>query len=116
MIDAVAEFCGNVELCRHTARVVFSDPYRESQYNHWTSPYLDRDAEAVRDDNSLKIEIAELKSKYYIFLCTSFLSTICGNSNIANIISVDSVKELKLSYMGISTLAPLWLLLIQLKL
>ncbi|KAJ0089911.1 hypothetical protein Patl1_14517 [Pistacia atlantica] len=82
---AVAEFCGNVELCNHTARVVFSDPYRVSQYNHWTSPYLDRDVEAVREDNYLKIEIAELKSKYYFFLC--------------------SVKELKLSYMGISTLA-----------
>ncbi|XP_059445393.1 methylthioribose kinase-like [Corylus avellana] len=61
---AVAEFCGNAELCRHTAQVVFSDPYKVSQYNHWTSPYLDRDAEAVREDNVLKIEVAELKSKF----------------------------------------------------
>uniref|UniRef100_A0A2N9HXF1 S-methyl-5-thioribose kinase n=1 Tax=Fagus sylvatica TaxID=28930 RepID=A0A2N9HXF1_FAGSY len=60
----VAEFCGNVELCRHTAQVVFSDPYKVSQYNRWTSPHLDRDAEAVREDNVLKLEVAELKSKF----------------------------------------------------
>lgn len=64
MLCAVAEFCGNVELCRLTEQVIFSDPYKVSQYNHWTSPYLDRDAEAVREDNVLKLEIAELKSKY----------------------------------------------------
>uniref|UniRef100_A0A5B6ZUL9 S-methyl-5-thioribose kinase n=1 Tax=Davidia involucrata TaxID=16924 RepID=A0A5B6ZUL9_DAVIN len=61
---AVAEFCGNVELCRLTEQVVFSDPYKVSQYNHWTSPYLDRDAEAVRNDNTLKLEVAELKSMF----------------------------------------------------
>lgn len=49
---------------------MFSDPYRVSEYNRWTSPYLDSDAEAVREDNDLKVEIAELKSKYVIlFLC-----------------------------------------------
>lgn len=63
---AVAKFCGNVELCRHTALVVFSDPYRVSQYNHWTSPYLDQDAKAVQEDNLLKLEVSELKSKYYM--------------------------------------------------
>lgn len=63
-IFAVAEFCGNVELCRLTEQVVFSDPYKVSQYNRCTSPYLDADAEAVRNDNGLKIEVAELKSKY----------------------------------------------------
>nr|XP_016508959.1 PREDICTED: methylthioribose kinase-like [Nicotiana tabacum]XP_016508960.1 PREDICTED: methylthioribose kinase-like [Nicotiana tabacum] len=61
---AVAEFCGNVELCRLTEQVVFSDPYKVSQYNRCTSPYLDADAEAVRNDNGLKIEVAELKSKF----------------------------------------------------
>ncbi|XP_021750830.1 methylthioribose kinase-like isoform X1 [Chenopodium quinoa] len=61
----VAEFCGNVELCRHTGQVVFSDPYKVSEYNHWTSPHLDHDAEAVREDNVLKLEVAQLKSKFY---------------------------------------------------
>ncbi|RYQ99088.1 hypothetical protein Ahy_B07g086948 isoform B [Arachis hypogaea] len=59
----VAEYCGNVELCRLTEQVMFSDPYKVSQYNRWTSPYLNRDAEAVREDNLLKLEVAELKSK-----------------------------------------------------
>lgn len=61
---AVAEFCGNVELCRLTEQVVFSDPYKVSQYNRCTSPYLDRDAEAVREDNVLKLEVAQLKSMF----------------------------------------------------
>ncbi|XP_010271300.1 PREDICTED: methylthioribose kinase [Nelumbo nucifera] len=61
---AVAEFCGNVELCRLTEQVVFSDPYKVSQYNRWSSPYLDHDAEAIREDNILKLEIAELKSMF----------------------------------------------------
>ncbi|KAE9447164.1 hypothetical protein C3L33_20954, partial [Rhododendron williamsianum] len=64
LIGMLAEFCGNVELCRLTEQVVFSDPYKVSQYNHWTSPYLDRDAEAVREDNILKLEVAELKSMF----------------------------------------------------
>ena len=61
-MHAVAELCGNAEMIRHTGQVVFSDPYKVSQYNRWTSPYLDRDAEAVREDNVLKLEIAQLKS------------------------------------------------------
>ncbi|RYR37273.1 hypothetical protein Ahy_A09g042187 isoform B [Arachis hypogaea] len=61
----VAEYCGNVEMCRLTEQVVFSDPYKVSEYNRWTSPYLDHDAEALREDNLLKLEVAELKSKYY---------------------------------------------------
>lgn len=51
-----------MELCRLTEQVVFSDPYKVSEHNHWTSPYLDHDAEAVREDNALKLEVAELKS------------------------------------------------------
>ncbi|KAL1544304.1 Methylthioribose kinase 1 [Salvia divinorum] len=62
--SAVAKFCGNVELCRLTEQVVFSDPYKVSEYNRWTTPYLDADAEAVREDNILKLEVAELKSKF----------------------------------------------------
>ncbi|MQL78220.1 hypothetical protein Taro_010658 [Colocasia esculenta] len=61
---AVAEFCGNVELCRLTEQVIFSDPYRVSQHNRWTSPFLDKDAEAIREDDELKLEIAGLKSMF----------------------------------------------------
>lgn len=36
---------------------MFSDPYRVSTFNRWTSPYLDDDAKAVREDSALKLEI-----------------------------------------------------------
>ncbi|PQP95775.1 methylthioribose kinase-like [Prunus yedoensis var. nudiflora] len=62
--QGVAEFCGNVEMCRLTEQVVFSDPYKISEYNRWTSPYLDSDAAALREDEALKIEVAELKSLF----------------------------------------------------
>lgn len=60
----VANYCGNVELCRLTEQVVFSDPYKVSEYNRWTSPYLDHDAETVREDDILKLEVASLKSMF----------------------------------------------------
>ncbi|XP_020585278.1 methylthioribose kinase [Phalaenopsis equestris] len=60
----VAKYCGNVELCRLTEQVVFSDPYKISQYNCWTSPYLDQDAGTVREDDILKLEVAGLKSMF----------------------------------------------------
>ncbi|CAA6673235.1 unnamed protein product [Spirodela intermedia] len=61
---AVAEFCGNVELCRLTEQVVFSDPYKMAPHNRWTSPYLDEDAQAIREDDILKLEVAGLKSMF----------------------------------------------------
>ncbi|KAF2294618.1 hypothetical protein GH714_013769 [Hevea brasiliensis] len=83
----VAEFCGNVELCRLTEQVVFSDPYKVSQYNHWTSPYLDQDAEAVREDNVLKLEIAELKSKvaFIIGFCERAQALIHGDLHTGSV-------------------------------
>ncbi|KAK8935702.1 Methylthioribose kinase [Platanthera zijinensis] len=60
----VANYCGNVELCRLAEQVVFSDPYKVSQYNGWNSPYLDHDAEIVREDDILKLEVACLKSMF----------------------------------------------------
>ncbi|KAK8964779.1 Methylthioribose kinase [Platanthera guangdongensis] len=63
MLSDVANYCGNVELCRLTEQVVFSDPYKVSQYNR-TSPYLDHDAEIVREDDILKLEVAGLKSMF----------------------------------------------------
>lgn len=73
MLYPVTEFCGNVELCRLTEQVVFSDPYKVSQYNRCTSPYLDEDAKAVREDNILKLEVAGLKSMYLKNHSSSFI-------------------------------------------
>ncbi|KAL0454286.1 UNVERIFIED_CONTAM: Methylthioribose kinase [Sesamum latifolium] len=36
-------------------------PYKVSEYNRWTTPYLDADAEAVRKDDILKLESCSAK-------------------------------------------------------
>ena len=73
---------------------MFSDPYKVSEYNRWTSPYLDHDAEAVRNDNDLKVEIAELKAKYVIlFVCrffSLFLLEIVKIFSLMSCMEVDS--------------------------
>lgn len=60
----VAEFCGNVELCRLTEQVIFTEPYMHASNNRWTSPQLDEDAKALVEDEHLKLEVAELKAKF----------------------------------------------------
>ncbi|KAK8949348.1 Methylthioribose kinase [Platanthera zijinensis] len=60
----IANYCGNVKLCRLTEQVVFSNPYKVSQYNRWNSPYLDHNAEIVPEDDILKLEVVGLKSMY----------------------------------------------------
>ena len=58
------EFCANTELCKITEDLVFTDPYRETSSNRWTSPQLDPDAAAIRADVPLKIAVQELKLKF----------------------------------------------------
>ncbi|KAI3789208.1 hypothetical protein L2E82_01998 [Cichorium intybus] len=87
--SAVAEFCGNVEICRLTEQVVFSDPYKISEFNRWTSPYLDSEAEAIRNDNFLKIEVADLKSKF----CEKTQALIHGDLHTSSImVTIDSTQ------------------------
>jgi 5-methylthioribose kinase len=62
----VAELAGNVMLWKITEDLIFTDPYRIAELNRWTSPQLDADAKAIRDDVALKAAISELKEK---FLC-----------------------------------------------
>lgn len=86
---AVAEFCGNVELCRLTEQVVFSDPYKESEYNRWSSPYLDCDAKKIREDNALKSAIGELKSKF----CERAQALIHGDLHTGSVmVTTDSTQ------------------------
>ncbi|KAM7474718.1 hypothetical protein LguiB_021961 [Lonicera macranthoides] len=87
--SAVAKYCGNVELCRLTEQVVFSDPYKVSQYNRWTSPYLDSDAEAVREDNILKLEVAELKSKF----CERAQALVHGDLHTGSVMVTDDSTQ-----------------------
>ncbi|XP_078428544.1 S-methyl-5-thioribose kinase [Wolffia australiana] len=85
----VAEFCGNVELCRLTEQVIFSDPYKVTQHNRWTAPHLDEDARAIREDGSLKLEIAGLKSMF----CERSQALIHGDLHTGSImVTVDSTQ------------------------
>jgi 5-methylthioribose kinase len=58
------EFCGNIELCKITEDLVFTDPYRLSSGNRWTSPQLDAAAASFRADAPLKAEVQALKLKF----------------------------------------------------
>jgi 5-methylthioribose kinase len=57
----VAMFCANAELCRITEDLVFTDPWRESPNNRWTTPQLDDTAAAVRRDAAWQRAAQELK-------------------------------------------------------
>ncbi|KAL7600633.1 hypothetical protein Lser_V15G24573 [Lactuca serriola] len=87
--SAVAEFCANVEICRLTEQVVFSDPYKISEFNRWTSPFLDTDVEAIRNDKILKLEVAELKSKF----CEKTQALIHGDLHTSSVmVTQDSTQ------------------------
>ena len=55
----VAELGGNIMLWKITEDLIFTDPYRIAELNRWTSPQLDADAKAVREDIALKIAVSE---------------------------------------------------------
>ena len=48
--ELVARFCANTELCKITEDLIFTDPYMVCDRNRWTSPELDEDARAIRED------------------------------------------------------------------
>ena len=58
-------FARNIELCRITEDLVFTDPYREAPLNRWTSPQLDADKRAFENDAPLK---AAAQARKYQFL------------------------------------------------
>ncbi|MDB5366874.1 MAG: mtnK [Rhodospirillales bacterium] len=60
----VEAFAPNVELCRITEDLVFTDPYRVAKLNRWTSPQLDDLAATVRADSELKRAAQERKFQF----------------------------------------------------
>jgi 5-methylthioribose kinase len=60
----MALFCGNIELCRITEDLVFTDPWRVAEANRWTSPQLDFTAAAVRADGPWKRAAQDYKLKF----------------------------------------------------
>ncbi|MGE3291887.1 MAG: S-methyl-5-thioribose kinase, partial [Geminicoccaceae bacterium] len=62
--ELVATFSGNVELCKITEDLIFTDPYMVCSRNRWTSPQLDGLAAEIRGDAGLKRAISGLKLKF----------------------------------------------------
>ena len=60
----IAIFCANTELCAITEDLIFTDPYMISERNRWTSPHLDEDARAIREDTDLQRAVSALKVKF----------------------------------------------------
>lgn len=57
-------FCENVDLCKITEDLIFTDPYRVAEKNRWTTPGLDRVAQVFAEDADLKVAITALKAKF----------------------------------------------------
>jgi 5-methylthioribose kinase len=57
-------FCENVDLCKITEDLIFTDPYRVADKNRWTTPQLDALARSFAEDAELKVAITELKAKF----------------------------------------------------
>lgn len=62
--EGIAAFAGNHALCKITEDLIFTDPYRIAEQNHWTAPYLDATAASLRDDLDLHVAISRLKLKF----------------------------------------------------
>jgi len=62
----MAFFCDNIELCKITEDLIFTNPYREVESNRWTSPQLDDIAAAFRSDADLKLAAQVLKEKFLL--------------------------------------------------
>jgi 5-methylthioribose kinase len=60
----ISVFCGNHALCKITEDLIFTDPYRQAEQNHWTSPWLDRTAAAFRKDLDLHVAVSRLKLEF----------------------------------------------------
>ncbi|HYQ02205.1 MAG TPA: S-methyl-5-thioribose kinase [Polyangiaceae bacterium] len=57
-------FCENIDLCKITEDLIFTDPYRVADKNRWTTPELDSIAKTFAEDARLKVAITELKGKF----------------------------------------------------
>jgi 5-methylthioribose kinase len=74
-------FAANIELCRITEDLVFTDPYREAPLNRWNRPHLDAEKRAFETDSALKIAA---QARKYQFL-TSAEALIHGDLHTGSI-------------------------------
>ena len=87
MLYAVAEFCGNVELCRLTEQVVFSDPYNKvSQYNHWTSLILLVMLRLFKRIMFSSLKLLSWNLRIVPAHCCHFLFVTCSSAIVSSVI------------------------------
>ncbi len=79
-------FARNIELCRITEDLVFTDPYREAPLNRWTRPHLDADKRAFENDSALKVAA---QARKYQFL-TAAQALIHGDLHTGSIMLNES--------------------------
>lgn len=60
----ITHWSQNVSMCALTEKVIFTDPYTECSFNHWTTPHLDLYAHGIRTDSTLKLAAAYYKSLF----------------------------------------------------
>jgi 5-methylthioribose kinase len=63
-----ALFAGNHALCQISEKRIFTEPYYAADLNRWTSPQLDGFVQSIRNDETLKAAVNELKDE---FMCKS---------------------------------------------
>ncbi len=83
--ERMALFLANVEPCRLTEALMFTEPYMVSESNRWTAPQLDDLAEAVRDDAELVRAVSALKFKFL----TETQALLHGNLQPGSIMASD---------------------------
>jgi 5-methylthioribose kinase len=61
--EQISFWNGN-KLCALTEQVIFSDPYVNACYNHWTAPFLDGIIAEIRSDKRLICAVRKLREKF----------------------------------------------------
>ncbi len=62
--DMMKLYCENVDLCKITEDLIFTDPYYKAKENKWTSPELDSLVAEIQNDTKLKVAAIEMKAKF----------------------------------------------------
>ena len=58
---SIVIFSDNIELCKITEDLVFTEPYIVSERNRWTKPFLDERKKEIEQNTELKIAVNRLK-------------------------------------------------------
>jgi 5-methylthioribose kinase len=61
----IADWKGNMEMCKTTAQVIFDEPYVACTNNRWTTPQLDRYVAGIYADIDLLRAVERLKQKFF---------------------------------------------------